>query len=146
MKSALSKIMGPELLWVFVCCAAYTLAQTNDPPTEAGNKSFEKTLYIYPLVAVPCAFLAFLLPHARPWLLLLRVNAASFVGSVFVSYCMTYAIDYNSSQDYGKNTWWILSVIICILVQGVATVVAVPIILWKQRKKWNANAINSSVD
>ena len=77
--------------------------------------------------------------------MLLRVNIAALVALPFVSYAVTNGIDYRDSRNSGVPMGWMLSISIGWFSQFIATVIAIPILWLKNRKKRNANAIDASL-
>jgi len=145
MRRHISVGLGPEFFWVLMYSAMYLLAGTNKPPSEIGSQSLGKWWFILSLIVVPSTFAFLAFAPARPWIMLLRVNVAALIALPFVSYAVTSGIDYQDSRNSGVPMGWILSISLGWFAQFVATLIAVPILWWKHRKKRSGDTVDASL-
>ena len=145
MKKIPSMLFGPECFWLVIYMAMHLVALSNVPPTESGSESLEEWWFLLPFLAMPLSFTAFASRPARPWLLLVRINALGLTGLCCAAYRVTSAVDYGDSRNSGVPMGWVMSVSVGILVLFAADCVALIVIAIASRRKKASNADVSSL-
>lgn len=98
-------LVGPELLWLLLALATRLLIHLSGAPRPRLDTFWLRMNYIVPFLFIPLTFALHYCPLVSPHWLLLRIWAASIVGS---NYVLTKSLEAHSEKGPGVGTAYIM--------------------------------------
>ncbi|MBL9171993.1 MAG: hypothetical protein JNL10_00535 [Verrucomicrobiales bacterium] len=136
MNRLLTFLVGPESVLTGLTLVVYWFCARHGSYASRDVTILERTLWLLPFVAIALAYATFLVPGARSWSWLVRVNIALLIALVVGSVRI---IDGFKEPGTGPNGGAIgLLVVIClwILVGSLANSIAAAFLLAEHRPAW----------
>jgi hypothetical protein len=128
-----SFLLGPEALLAAFGALVFTFCARHNSYSDQDVRTLEKLLWMLPILIVPIGFASILVPGAKNWMWLSRVNLAVVICLSLCAYRVVSGFGAPGSGPKGQDVGMILVITLGVASSALANVVCGTMVLRAQR-------------